>query len=97
MRLLVVVMTVVALSGCASYVWSRPDATPEMLARDRSECEAEARSIARDYDLSGFPFAGWGWRRPLPIESGLQLEQDVIRRCMESRGYRLEKESAQRG
>ncbi len=98
MKALAVLVITLALSGCATYVWSRPDATPEMLARDRSQCEDEARYAARDYDLTGFRYGGWGWRLPLPpMQSGLQIEQDIFRRCMEFRGYRLEKESSQRG
>jgi len=86
-----------ALSGCASYVWSRQYATPEMLARDQGQCQGEARSVARDYDLPGFRYGDPGWRPPVPPPpSGLQIEQQLFGRCMESRGYRLEKETSQR-
>jgi len=94
---LVVLVLALALSGCASYVWSRPGTIPEVLARDQSQCQDEARYVARDYDVPGFHYGDPGWRQPLPPPpSGLQVEQAVFGRCMESRGYRLEKETSQR-
>ena len=97
MNALAVVVVALVLSGCASYVWSRPDATPEMLARDQGQCQDEARYVARDYDMPGFRYGDPGWRQPLPPPlSGLQIEQQLFGRCMESRGYRLEKETSQR-
>jgi hypothetical protein len=92
------VLASLLLSGCASYVWSRPDATPEMRARDEAQCEAEARAVERDYAWSAVPVGGWGWRGPFPPGvTGLDIEQNALRRCMEFRGYHLEKETSQRG
>jgi hypothetical protein len=92
-----VLAAVLALSGCASYVWSRPGATPEVLARDQAQCQDEARYVAQDYDRPGFHYGDPGWRQPLPpAPSGLEIEQAHFGRCMESRGYRLEKETSQR-
>jgi uncharacterized lipoprotein YajG len=94
MRPIRIVVAALLLSGCASYVWYRPGATPEMLAADRAQCEAEAQVMERNYELGAFPPGWWGLHRPFgPTASGLQIEQDVMQRCMESRGYRLEKEA----
>ena len=98
MRGIAIVVAALLMSGCASYVWYRPDATPEMLAADRAQCEAEARAVERDYELGAFPPGWWGFHRPFgsPMATGLQIEQDVIQRCMEFRGYRLEKVASER-
>ncbi|HET7341496.1 MAG TPA: hypothetical protein VFL90_08540, partial [Methylomirabilota bacterium] len=97
MRWPAVALASLLLSGCASYAWYRPDATPEMLARDEAQCEGEARAIERDVAWSRGPL-GWGWRGPYPLgATGLDVEQDALHRCMEYRGYRLEKETSQRG
>ena len=37
------------LGGCASYAWVKPDATPEVMARDDASCRAEARDLAGEY------------------------------------------------
>jgi hypothetical protein len=98
MKALPVIVAALLVCGCATYVWSRADATPEILARDQSECQEEARYAARGYDLSGFRWGGWARGQPLPpVQSGLEIEQELFRRCMEFRGYRLEKETSQRG
>jgi hypothetical protein len=90
-----IVAVCLALAGCASYVWYRPDATPEIAARDQTECDYQARYLARDYLLATSWWWGGGAGRyrdwPFPPESGLAVEQRIFARCMEFKGYRLQK------
>ena len=98
MRAIPFVVAALLMSSCASYAWYRPDATPEMLAADRARCEDEAQAAERNYELGAFPPNWGGFHRPFgsPMATGLQIEQEVIQRCMESRGYRLEKAASGR-
>lgn len=105
-RLLTLVAMIVVLAGCATYTWTKPGITPELMARDDTECRAQARDLASEYALAGGPFWGprpwgplWGpigYRDPFwwYDDPGwrLQAEQRVYDRCMAFKGYRLVKE-----
>jgi hypothetical protein len=42
-KILMAIMVAVLLSGCAHYTWRHPEYTPEKWARERYECERDAR------------------------------------------------------
>jgi PBP1b-binding outer membrane lipoprotein LpoB len=48
-RVYLVTTLALLLGGCASYAWIKPDATPEVMARDDASCRAEARDLAGEY------------------------------------------------
>ena len=84
------------VGGCAPYAWQKPDATPEMKARDEETCRAEARSLAMEWAMGGYggPWTWSPWRRPWtgPYADPTwqaQAEQRVFERCMQGRGYEL--------
>jgi hypothetical protein len=85
---------VMLLGGCASYAWVKPDATPEVTARDDAACRAEARDVAMEYAY-GRVGPAWGYppyQRPYPsVDPGYNAagEQRVYERCMRNRGYDL--------
>jgi hypothetical protein len=64
----------IAVSGCASYSWYRPNTPAAVAAQDESDCLALARGSAYDIAVSAMPLAafphlygprfygpGWGW------------------------------------
>lgn len=104
-RLLSLIAMIVVLAGCATYAWTKPGVTAEVMARDDTECRAQARDLASEYAFVGGPFWGprpWGpvwyydpfWRYDaLPDPTWrLHAEQRVYDRCMAFKGYRLVKE-----
>jgi len=95
-RVWLVATLALLLGGCASYAWVKPDATPEVVARDEASCHAEARELSSEYAWGGAG-APWGyppWQR-LPTgpyaDPSWQAtaEQRVYERCMRGRGYDL--------
>lgn len=89
------------LSGCASYAWYKPDATPEAMARDQSECSHEARMLAWESELWRGPYWADDFDRPSASRRWfpgpdpgwrMEAEQRIADRCMEVRGYRLVKQ-----
>jgi len=59
------------VSGCATYTWRHPEYTPEKWARERYECERDARQ-------SGYFGTG--------IYGALNM-QAFFERCLESKGW----------
>jgi len=107
-RLIALAGLVIVTSGCATYLWYRPDTPPELAARDQAECNDVARDTARDITFNAFPRLYWaprpwptlgwpGWGDPSwgPADDPLwrmDVEQRIEERCMRSRGYDLERE-----
>ena len=66
-----VVLGLLALTACSHIVYTNPNYTPELWAKDRYECERDARQ-------SGYFGTG--------IYGALQM-QGFFDRCMEARGW----------
>ena len=95
-RVYLVTTLALLLGGCASYAWIKPDATPEVMARDDASCRAEARDLAGEYAYSdgGAPWGYPPWQQgpmsPYADPSWrATAEQRVYKRCMRGRGYDL--------
>jgi len=93
-RALTVVGIASLLAGCASYSWYNPNVPPEIAQRDSEECRQQAAYLVNTRLMADDPF-WWGpgsrrWGPALPV-SGLEMEQDVYRRCMMFKGYTLVK------
>ena len=92
-REIIVVAFASVLAGCASYSWYNPNVPPEIAQRDNDECRQQATHLVNRQLMSYDPFWSgypryWG---PVPPVSGLEMEQDVYRRCMTFKGYSLVK------
>jgi hypothetical protein len=97
---LVMVLGSLELSGCANYVWTKADITPEAFARDSSECDSQARELAQSYWVYAPPrFGVWrghfsdpfGGPPAMDLATELDIRDHVFGRCMTLKGYRLEK------
>jgi hypothetical protein len=88
------------LGGC-SYVWVRPDTSPQQASADDQRCRTEATAIVNDVMLDVWSWPGaWGpWPRrwgpgwytgwwPDP-SAELAAQQRVYDRCMRAHGYDL--------
>ena len=93
MRTLVTIVAFAGLvGGCASYSWYNPNVPPEIAARDSEECRQQAAYLVNMQLMAKDPlWPGAYWGPSLPV-SGLELEQDVFRRCMTFKGYTLVKD-----
>jgi hypothetical protein len=106
MKRLPLLALAVVLAGCATYAWTKPGVTPDLAARDETECRAQARDLATEYAFARGPL--WGPRGgpfgpgmgPGPFWWGapgadpgwnLEVEQRVYDRCMAFKGYELVK------
>jgi hypothetical protein len=67
------------VSGCATYTWRHPEYTPEKWARERYECEKDARQ-------SGYYGTG--------IYGAMNM-QAFFERCLESKGWVKTKNESQ--
>jgi hypothetical protein len=92
-----VVLLATLLAGCASYSWYKPNVPPEIAQRDSDDCRRQAAYRVNTELMADDPF-WWGpghryWGPPpgIPV-SGLALEQDAYRRCMNFKGYTLVKD-----
>ena len=49
-RVCLIATLALLLGGCASYAWVKPDATPEVMARDEGSCRArsEERRVGKE-------------------------------------------------
>ena len=102
MRLVIALAALgVSVSGCASYVWYKPEATPDLVQRDERECNDLASDVAWDYGFWYAPYWGPGfdWPAASPRWFGgpdpvwrMDAERRIADRCMERKGYRLEKQ-----
>lgn len=71
-KLIMLAMVIGSLvSGCATYTWRHPEYTPEKWARERYECERDARQ-------SGYYGTG--------IYGAMNM-QAFFERCLESKGW----------
>lgn len=89
-RYLAVVALIAATYGCApqqQYVWIRSDYTPELFARDRYDCLAQARYVSEPTYI-GTPMRGGG-AIVSPVGGGLAYDDTLFRACMEARGWTL--------
>jgi hypothetical protein len=104
MRGLPLLVFAVVLAGCATYAWTKPGVTPDVVARDETECRAQARDLATASVFAPGPFWGprwgpWGpgvgpgpfwWGAPIGDPAwSLEVEQRVYDRCMAFKGYEL--------
>jgi hypothetical protein len=104
MRGIVTVIGVLALSSCAMtpVVWSKPDATPELVGADVADCR---RLVADEmwrhgWERSWPPFfydpvfmpPYYRGRQAFWLDFPLSLEREraLTEFCMHSKGYRLE-------
>ncbi len=88
------------ISGCATLEWHKDGATAEIRDRDLASCLAKAQAEARRFDNPPPPqVAVDAQGRVIAVQPPRQdsqrflAEQDLLRSCMQERGYRL-RESA---
>ena len=74
-----ILLAIVILSGCATTIWVHPEYTPEKWSKDSYECERDARQ-------SGYFGTGL---------SGSINFQAFYERCLRSKGWRPQKEVQQ--
>jgi len=94
-RLALIVALALMVNGCASaYRWHKADATPETSARDEDSCRSEAHALSFEYAY-GSATAPWNvspLRRPYADPAWqAATEQRILERCMQGRGYQLER------
>ena len=89
----VLVLSALALSGCATYHWYKPGLTEEQLAGDDWDCWRQSRDLARWRVLQAGPVipgrwtsADWSWE--------LSEQRRIYNQCMQARGYELLKQEA---
>lgn len=89
----VLVLSTLALAGCATYRWYKPGLTEEQLAGDDSDCWRQSRELARWRVLQAGPVipgrgtsADWSWE--------LSEQQRIYTQCMQARGYELLEQEA---
>ncbi len=102
-RLIVVMLAILPISGCATYAWQKPGVTGDVAQQDVRECNRQAQAIASDYAFGPGPVYPYGWYggpwrgAPPGLAVGpdpawqLDLEQRARDRCMEVKGYTLVK------
>jgi hypothetical protein len=77
MRIIIAVVVILVLSGCAMYptsVWHMDGSTPQMFEQDNGACEMEAlKAIASCAQCDGIMMAG--------------LKHSVYESCMRSKGW----------
>lgn len=99
----IALLAAAALAACAPMQWVKPDAAPEQLARDQSECQQHAQLKASataglyrpaDPYFVANPGGGAGVVWPSgattdPYAHQMLEEYRLGQACMESRGYEL--------
>jgi hypothetical protein len=97
---MILVVASLALGGCA-YAWQRPGTPPDVMERDRRECDDLAQQISMQADIQALADRDWpGARHQGPYGAGypeggsLMFKQRTAQQCMEARGYRLVKQPA---
>jgi hypothetical protein len=95
-----ILLPLLLLAGCAPLEWQKAGAPDEEIERDQARCTAEARSEARlrtpprpsqqaVTDRLGRVVAV---QPASPEMERFAIEQDLIRECMRSLGYTLQRE-----
>lgn len=99
MRTVTAGLLALALSGCASAPWERPDVSAAQRTADLDECRQQARlALRRDQAIDTDILASRSndWQRSNVIErrqdsirtSQSSLQDDVVGSCMSAKGYR---------
>jgi hypothetical protein len=89
------------LAGCATLEWHRDGGTAESRDRDLAACSAKAQAEAWRFDLLPPPqVAVDAQGRVIAVQPPRQdsqrflAEQDLLRACMQQRGYALRESAA---
>lgn len=94
----VVGLLLFSVTACAPLEWARPDATPEQVRADATDCQQRAAQEAQWRSFAA-PHLAPAWRQPYrrgplwrdPFWDDTFLDETRLARfCMESRGYRLQ-------